>query len=63
MPLLKRLYEKNTQAPSQRHGTTWDSTGIVNATVTLTTRAGAEINTTQTDSTGHYAFANVSPDY
>ena len=33
------------------------------ATVTLTTRAGAEINTTQTDSTGHYAFANVSPDY
>jgi len=31
-----------------------------NATVTLTTRAGAEINTTQTDSTGHYAFADVS---
>ncbi len=33
------------------------------ATVTLTTRAGAEINTTQTDSTGHYAFANVTPDF
>ena len=36
---------------------------IANATVTLTTRSGAEINTTQTDSTGHYAFAGVSPDY
>ncbi len=33
------------------------------ATVTLTTREGTEINTTQTDSTGHYAFAEVSPDY
>ena len=38
-------------------------TNIANATVTLTTRSGAEINTTQTDSNGHYAFANVSPDY
>jgi len=34
--------------------------GIANATVTLTTRSGTEINTTQTDSTSHYAFANVS---
>ncbi len=33
------------------------------ATVTLTTRAGTEINTTQTDSIGHYAFADVSPDF
>jgi predicted double-glycine peptidase len=61
MPLLKRLYEKNTQAPSQRHSPC--GTYIANATVTLTTRSGTEINTTQTDSTGHYAFANVSPDY
>jgi len=38
-------------------------TGIAGATVTLTTVEGAEINTTQTDSTGHYAFANVTPDY
>ena len=33
------------------------------ATVTLTTLDGTEINTTQTDSTGHYAFADVSPDF
>ena len=38
-------------------------TNIANATVTLTTRAGAEINTTQTDSTDHYAFADVPPDF
>jgi len=38
-------------------------TNIANATVTVTTRSGTEINTTQTDSTGYYAFANVSPGF
>jgi len=38
-----------------------DSVGIAN--VTLTTREGTEIITTQTDSTGHYAFADVSPGF
>ena len=38
-------------------------TGIAGATVTLATVEGAEINTTQTDSTGHYAFTGVSPGY
>jgi len=33
--------------------------GIAN--VALTTIEGTEIKTTQTDSTGHYAFADVSP--
>ncbi len=38
-------------------------TNIANATVTLTTRAGAEISTTQTDSNGHYAFTDVAPGF
>jgi len=40
-----------------------DSAGIPSANVTLTTVGGAEINTTQTDSTGHYAFKAVSPGF
>jgi len=40
-----------------------DTTGIPGATVALTTIEGAEMNTTKTDSTGHYAFANVFPDF
>ena len=35
-------------------------TNIANATVTLTIRAGTGINATQTDSTGHYAFADLN---
>ena len=35
--------------------------GIAN--VALTTIEGTEIKTTQTDSTGHYAFAGVDADY
>ncbi len=38
-----------------------DSARIPGATVTLTTLEGTEINTTQTDSTGHYEFTDVSP--
>ena len=33
------------------------------ATVTLTTIEGTEINTTQTDSTGHYEFTDVTLDF
>jgi len=40
--------------------TTWDSIGIANAFATLNTLAGAEISTTQTDSTGTYAFTDIS---
>jgi len=40
-----------------------DSTELAGANVTLATIEGTEINTTQTDSTGHYAFADVAHDY
>jgi hypothetical protein len=40
-----------------------DSTGIAGANVTLTTLEGTEIDTVQTDSTGHYVFNDVSPDF
>ncbi len=40
-----------------------DSTGLAGATVTLATLEGTVINTTQTDSTGHYEFADVSPGF
>jgi len=40
-----------------------DSAGIAGANVTLATLEGAEINTTQIGSTGHYAFADVSPGF
>jgi 3-dehydroquinate synthase class II len=40
-----------------------DLKGIANATVTLTTVEGTEINTTQTDSSGNYAFAGVDAGY
>ena len=40
-----------------------DSAGIAGATITLATIEGTIINTTQTDSTGHYAFADVSPSF
>ncbi len=40
-----------------------DSAGIAGASVTLATLEGAVINTTQTDSSGHYVFSDVSPGY
>ena len=54
----RRLKEqKQYPAPSPAP----DSTGIAGASVTLATLEGTVINTTQTDSTGYYAFAEVSP--
>ena len=41
--------------------TTSNETGIANATVTLATMEGDVINSTQTDNTGHYAFADIAP--
>ncbi len=40
-----------------------DSAVIAGATVTLATIEGTIINTTQTDSTGHYVFSDVAPDF
>ncbi len=40
-----------------------DSAGIAGANVTLTNPEGTEINTTQTDSIGHYAFKAVAPGF
>ena len=41
--------------------TSLNSTGLVDATVTLATMEGDVINSTLTDSTGHYEFTDVSP--
>ncbi|KAF5438169.1 Ig-like domain-containing protein [Candidatus Methanophagaceae archaeon] len=43
--------------------TTQGETGIPDTNVTLATYEGAVINTTQTDSTGHYVFTNVAPGF
>ncbi len=58
-------YEAGLEEQNTLSGTVTgpDSTGLAGANVTLTTIEGTEINTTQTDSSGHYAFADVTPDY
>ncbi|KAF5434161.1 Carboxypeptidase regulatory-like domain-containing protein, partial [Candidatus Methanophagaceae archaeon] len=58
----------DTAMESTIHGTvttntTQSETGIPDTNVTLATYEGAVINTTQTDSTGHYVFTNVAPGF